>query len=266
MQNNLGLLIHEAIKKIYPEINGGYTFRENENDFDNALFWESTEYLKPTLEQIEKVLPIVELEYSKTQKHHELIEAYNIAISKPHPIFNAPKLDKLNKPIGFTDAEFLIKDPSILKQETTIVFGGLFLTILRYFELLNSNLLTLFNKLDQDLLKLKQDLLKLKIDLKLDNITPEKNPVPENLEAIKKAFTHTETMMTALKSAIPIPYLTKNKEGEEVKIALTGAENFSIFKHLFERVQKQSSLLDNLKNEIENAENLEQLNKININF
>lgn len=157
------------------------------------------------------------LKQAKTQKHQELIEAYNIAISKPHPIVNAPKLDKLNKPIGFTDAEFLIKDPSILKQETTIVFGGLFLTILKYFELLN----------------------------------PAK---------------HNETLMTALKSAIPIPYLTKNKAGEEVKIALTGAENFSIFKHLFERVQKQSSMLDNLKNEIDNAKNLEDLNKININF
>lgn len=217
MKNNLGFLIHEAIKKIYPEINGGYTFKESEDKFENALDWESTEYLKPTLEQIQEVLPIVELEYFKTQKHHELIEAYNIAISKPHPIYNAPKLDKLNKPIGFTDAEFLIKDPSILKQETTIVFGGLFLTILKYFELLN----------------------------------PTK---------------HNETLMTALKSAVPIPYLTKNKQGEEVKIALTGAENFSIFKHLFERVQRQSSLLDNLKNEIENAENIEQLNKININF
>lgn len=217
MTNDLVFYINDAIKKIYPNLIGGYTFKQNENDFDNALFWESTEYLKPTLEQIQEVLPIVELEYAKTQKHHELIEAYNIAISKPHPIYNAPKLDKLNKPIGFTDAEFLIKDPSILKQETTIVFGGLFLTILKYFELLN----------------------------------PTK---------------HNETLTTALKSAIPIPYLTKNKEGEEVKIALTGAENFSIFKHLFERVQKQSSLLDNLKNEIENAENLEQLNKININF
>ena len=157
------------------------------------------------------------LKQAKTQKHQELIEAYNITISKPHPIVNAPKLDKLNKPIGFTDAEFLIKDPSILKQETTIVFGGLFLTILKYFELLN----------------------------------PAK---------------HNETLMTALKSAIPIPYLTKNKAGEEVKIALTGAENFSIFKHLFERVQKQSSMLDNLKNQIDNAKNLEDLNKININF
>lgn len=260
MQNNLGLLIHDAIKKIYPEINGGYTFKESEEKFENALDWENAEYTKLTWEQIQKVLPIVELEYAKTQKHQELIEAYNIAISKPHPIVNAPKLDKLNKPIGFTDAEFLIKDPSILKQETTIVFGGLFLTILRYFELLNSNLLTSFNKLDQDLLKLKIEI------LKLNNITPEKNPVPENLETIKKMFNHAETMMTALKSAIPIPYLTKNKAGEEVKIALTGAENFSIFKHLFERVQKQSSQLDNLKNQIDNAKTPEDLNKININF
>ena len=217
MQNNLGLLIHDAIKKIYPEINGGYTFKESEEKFENALDWESTEYLKPTLEQIQKVLPIVELEQAKTQKHHELIEAYNIAISKPHPIDKAPKLDKLNKLIGFTDAEFLIKDPSILKQETTIVFGGLFLTILKYFELLN----------------------------------PAK---------------HNETLMTALKSAIPIPYLTKNKAGEEVKIALTGAENFSIFKHLFERVQKESSKFDNLKNQIDNAQTIEDLNKININI
>ena len=263
--------IIEAIKKIYPNIQGGYGYSETDNGAAwqnpiDGLRWENQEYPKPTWEQIQKVLPIVELEEAKEKKLKELIDIYNQSISKPHPIIQAPKLNQLNQPVGFVDAFFYIKDPEILKQETTIVFGGLFLTILRYFELLNSNLLTSFNKLDQDLLKLKQDLLKLKIDLKLDNITPEKNPVPENLEAIKKAFTHTETMMTALKSAIPIPYLTKNKEGEEVKIALTGAENFSIFKHLFERVQKQSSLLDNLKNEIENAENLEQLNKININF
>ena len=170
-------------------------------------------FIPATQSEIDELL----LNEAKTQKHIELIEAYNIAISKPHPIVNAPKLDKLNKPIGFTDAEFLIKDPSILKQETTIVFGGLFLTILKYFELLN----------------------------------PEK---------------HNETLMTALKSAIPIPYLTKNKEGEEIKIALTGAENFSIFKHLFERVSKFSSQLDNLKNQIDNAKTPEDLNQININF
>lgn len=184
-----------------------HKFQEGESPVFPELF------ISATQSEIDELL----LNETKTQKHIELIEAYNIAISKPHPIVNAPKLDKLNKPIGFTDAEFLIKDPSILKQETTIVFGGLFLTILKYFELLN----------------------------------PSK---------------HNETLMTALKSAIPIPYLTKNKEGEEVKIALTGAENFSIFKHLFERVSKFSSQLDNLKNQIDNAKTPEDLNQININF
>ena len=211
--------IIQAIKKIYPNIQGGYGYSETDNGAAwqnpiDGLRWENQEYPKPTWEQIQKVLPIVELEEEKEKKLKELIDIYNQSISKPHPIYNAPKLDKLNNPIGFTDAEFLIKDPSILKQETTIVFGGLFLTILKYFELTNPK--------------------------------------------------HNETLTTALKSAIPIPYLTKNKLGEEVKIALTGAENFSIFKHLFERVQKQSSLLDNLKNEIEKANSIEDLEKINL--
>ena len=76
MINNLGLLIHDAIKIIYPEINGGYIFKESEEKFENALDWESAEYLKPTLEQIEKVLPIVELEYAKTQKLHQIEDDY----------------------------------------------------------------------------------------------------------------------------------------------------------------------------------------------
>ncbi len=118
------------------------------------------------------------LQKAKTQKHHELIEAYNIAISKPHPIYNAPKLDKLNNPIGFTDAEFLIKDP--------------------------------------------------------------------------------------LKSAIPIPYITKDKDGNEVKIHLTGAEVYNIFKHLFTRLQIQSGACENLKTQIEQANSIEDLEKINL--
>ena len=69
----------------------------------------------------------------------KLIDLYNQSISKPHPIVQAPKLNQLNQPVGFVDAFFYIKDPEILKQETTIVFGGLFLTILKYFELTNSS-------------------------------------------------------------------------------------------------------------------------------
>lgn len=260
MKNNLGLLIHDAIKKIYPKINGGYTFKENEDKFENALDWESQEYPKPTWEQIEPLLPALELEEAKEAKKNTLIENYNLEIAKPHPIEKAPKLDKLNKPDGFTDAEFRISNPDILKQETTIVFGGLFLSNLKYLELINANLLSLLNKFDQDLLKLKIDI------LKLNNITPDKNLVPENQETIKKAFNHGETMMRALNSAVPIPYPTKDKKGEEVKIALTGAENFSIFKHLFVRISDKSSQLDLIKNQIENAKTLDELEKIKITF
>ena len=76
MQNNLGLLIHNAIKKIYPKINGKYTFKESEKEFENALDWENQEYPKPTWEQIEAVLPIVELEEAKEKKHQEIAKFY----------------------------------------------------------------------------------------------------------------------------------------------------------------------------------------------
>jgi hypothetical protein len=215
MQNNLGYLIIDAIKKLYPTINGGYSYKQNEMNFDEALFWENQEFPKPTWEQIEKVLPIVKLEKAKEEKLEQLQENYKIAMSQPHTIVNAPLLDKLNKPIGFTDAFFVLKDPDSLKQETTIITAGLQLSILKYFEILN----------------------------------PDK---------------HQEYLMRALNSAIPIPYATKNKEGNEVKIALTGAEVFNIFKHLFQRVQTTSSKFDNVKNQIENAKSIEELNKINI--
>jgi hypothetical protein len=184
-----------------------FTFQENESPFNLELF------TKPTNIEIQNHL----LEKAKVEKLEQLQENYKIAMSQPHTIVNAPLLDKLNKPIGFTDAFFVLKDPDSLKQETTIITAGLQLSILKYFEILN----------------------------------PDK---------------HQEYLMRALNSAIPIPYATKNKEGNEVKIALTGAEVFNIFKHLFQRVQTTSSKFDNVRNEIENAKSIEELNKINITF
>jgi len=181
-------------------------------------FQESESPLYPELFESASAEEILEFELkeAKENKKNTLLENYNLEISKPHPIAKAPKLDKLNKPIGFTDAEFRISNPDILKQETTIVFGGLFLSILKYLELLNPK--------------------------------------------------HAEMMTQALNSAIPIPYSTKNKKSEEVKIALTGIENFDIFKHLFVRISDKSSQLDLIKNQIENAKTLEELEKINVNF
>jgi hypothetical protein len=181
-------------------------------------FQESESPLYPELFESANADEILEFELkeAKEAKKNTLIENFNLEIAKPHPIEKAPKLDKLNKPDGFTDAEFRISNPDILKQETTIVFGGLFLIILKYLELLN----------------------------------------PE----------HSKILMQALNSAIPIPYTTKNAKGEEVKIALTGAENFNIFKHLFVRISAKSSQLDLIKNQIENAKTLDELEKIKITF
>jgi hypothetical protein len=211
-----GQIIIKAIQKLYPKLNGGFTIWQNRDNFDEMLFWESQEYPKPTWEQIEPLLPEIELEEAKEAKKNTLIENFNLEIAKPHPIEKAPKLDKLNKPDGFTDAEFRISNPDILKQETTIVFGGLFLSILKYLELLNPK--------------------------------------------------HAEMMTQALNSAIPIPYPTKDKKGEEVKIALTGIENFDIFKHLFVRISDKSSQLHLIKNQIENAKTPEELENIKITF
>lgn len=82
MQKNLGHLIHDIIKKIYPELDGGFTFRQNEEKFDDALFWESTKYPKPTFEQIEKILPIIELEQAKQIKIKQLKENRNQRLLK----------------------------------------------------------------------------------------------------------------------------------------------------------------------------------------
>jgi hypothetical protein len=181
-----------------------HKFQEGESPLFPKLFTPATQSEIDTLLLIE----------AKEAKLKELIEVYNIAISKPHPIIQAPKLDQLNQPVGFVDAFFYIKDPEILKQETTIVFGGLFLTILKYFELINPK--------------------------------------------------HTETLTTALKSAIPIPYITKDKDGNEVKIHLTGAEVYNIFRHLFTRLQTQSGACENLKIQIEQANSIADLEKVNL--
>ena len=69
--------IIEAIKKIYPNIQGGFGYAETDNGVPwqnpvDGLRWENQEYPKPTWEQIQKVLPIVELEEAKEKKHREI--------------------------------------------------------------------------------------------------------------------------------------------------------------------------------------------------
>jgi len=70
--------IVEAVKKIYPDIQGGFIYWETKQDgseWENpidGLAWENTEFEKPTWEQIQAQLGIIELEEAKTSKLAEL--------------------------------------------------------------------------------------------------------------------------------------------------------------------------------------------------
>lgn len=64
----------ESIKKIYPEIKGGFVYWETKNNGDSwenpidGLKWENKEYPKPTWEQIEANFVDLELEAAKNEK------------------------------------------------------------------------------------------------------------------------------------------------------------------------------------------------------
>jgi hypothetical protein len=77
-------LIIKAIEKIYPSLEGGYTYNSGETNFTEALRWESLEFAKPTWEQIEPLLPEIELEEAKQAKKHAIEEIYLQENLKPH--------------------------------------------------------------------------------------------------------------------------------------------------------------------------------------
>jgi hypothetical protein len=63
-----GNLIIKAIKKIYPLIDGGFTYWENQANPADGLVWENTQYLKPNWSQIEALIPDIELQEAKNEK------------------------------------------------------------------------------------------------------------------------------------------------------------------------------------------------------
>jgi hypothetical protein len=92
-------LIFKAIKKIYPEILGGYIYSSEE-----GLIWENTQYPKPEWSKIEELLPAIELEEAKNKKLTKL-EAF-ILTKKTEPFTShlAPEIIDGSK-IG-TDVKF----------------------------------------------------------------------------------------------------------------------------------------------------------------
>ncbi|MEY2868785.1 MAG: hypothetical protein RIR01_1248 [Bacteroidota bacterium] len=68
--------IFKAIKKIYPLIEGGYGYMENQVSPADCIIWENTQYPKPEWSEIEALIPIIELEDAKNEKIAQLNQYY----------------------------------------------------------------------------------------------------------------------------------------------------------------------------------------------
>ena len=92
----------ESIKKIYPEITGGFMYWETKQDLTEwenpieGLIWENTKFEKPTWEQIEANFCSVELEKEKEVKLAQCLKYLNqtdwyvVRLSDPTSIETIP--------------------------------------------------------------------------------------------------------------------------------------------------------------------------------
>jgi hypothetical protein len=60
--------IFKAIKQIYPQIEGGFTYWENPINPADGLIWENTKFPKPKWSEIEALIPAIELQEAKNEK------------------------------------------------------------------------------------------------------------------------------------------------------------------------------------------------------
>jgi hypothetical protein len=63
-----GNIILKTIKKIYPLIEGGFTYWENQENPADGLVWENTKFPKPKWSEIEALIPAIELQDAKDNK------------------------------------------------------------------------------------------------------------------------------------------------------------------------------------------------------
>ena len=79
----------EAIKEIYPNIEGGFVYWATKKDgtsWENpidGLVWENTQYTKPTVDQLSTALSVVEIQKAKEIKIAESKSIRNSEFNKP---------------------------------------------------------------------------------------------------------------------------------------------------------------------------------------
>ena len=216
------------------------------NTISNEIF-ESAQ-LQPNcveLTEIEKQAYL--LQKAKDEKLAQLRINFNNASQKPFALSQVKQIDKDGKVIDTIDATYNIADANSLTDSANIVFAGSFMTIQAFLQIFCQILQANFQSIQA-------------------NFTDKKF----NFKPID--FTAIENMVNALSDnpatagTANIPYTTKDKNGNEIRVLLSFKIIKDIFKHIFYRVSQNSRAYNIIEEQIKKAPTIEELEKININI
>ena len=165
---------------------------------------------------------------AKAQKINELKANFEIASKRPYPLKDVKQIDKVGNVIKTIDAFYNIADASSLTDSANIIFAGTFMKMQGFLKVLCASL---------------------KIDY--NTILTQVNGLSDN---------------PATEKVANIPYTTKDKDGNEVRILLSFAKIQEIFAHIFTRVANAGNSFNIIEEQIKKASTVEELEKININI
>jgi hypothetical protein len=121
--------IMEAIKLIYPKIQGGYVYWETKQDGSewpnpiDGLIWENAEFAKPTWQQIETYLIQIELEEAKNKKISQIKALRDSNLAKPTPQTISYEGNLANKSFALTRDDLTLINVIIGDLEEKIANG-----------------------------------------------------------------------------------------------------------------------------------------------
>ena len=231
-----GNLVLEAIKIIYPSIQGGFVYWETQSNNEpwqnpiDGLVWENTQYLKPTWEQIEPLFAEIELQDAKEAKITQLKINLDNASKKPFPLIGVKQIDKDGKVIGTVNAFYNIQDFNSLTDSANIIFAGSIMKIQAFLKLFCI-------AIGKDF-----DAIKAQVNALSDNPNPE------------------------IANKSNIPYTTKDINNKEIRVLLSFQKIQEIFAHIFTRVATKTNLFNIIEEKIKKATSIEELDKIDINL
>ena len=225
-----GNTILKAIKLIYPQIEGGYSFWENHANPSDGLVWENTQYPKPDWEDIQALIPQIELQEAKEAKLAQLKVNLDNESKKPFSLIGVKQIDKDGKVIKTVNAFYNIQDVNSLTDSANIIFAGSIMIIQATIKLLCEA-----NKIDFEAIR-----------TQVNALSDSSNP--------------------AIAFKNNIPYTTKDVENKEIRVLLSYQKIQEIFAHIFTRVATKTNLFNIIEEKIKKATSIEELDKIDINL